>query len=168
MSYLSYLSPVAHEISSRRRQICRRVLHGYFHPICRRIASECMMVISSGQCVFVVSLFIDSGSVLFLPIVNIRHWPLTWDMWHRSSSSWLLMLAVGTAKLTQCAWWLMWWLLSSVTCDLMHPRYSPVTTTLSLVFVGPGPVHESLSLEFFNFDINMQWWTKYYKTYCKR
>ena len=46
---------------------------------CRRIASECMMVISSGQCVFVVSLFIDSGSVLFLPIVDIRHWPLTWD-----------------------------------------------------------------------------------------
>ena len=41
-----------------------------------------MMVISSGQCVFVVSLFIDSGSVLFLPIVDIRHWPLTWDMWH--------------------------------------------------------------------------------------
>jgi len=29
--------------------------------------------------VFVVSLFIDSGSVLFLPIVDIRHWPLTWD-----------------------------------------------------------------------------------------
>ena len=80
MSYLSYLSPVAHEISSRRRQICRRVLHGYFHPICRRIASECMMVISSGQCVFVVSLFIDSGGVLFLPIVDIRHWPLTQDM----------------------------------------------------------------------------------------
>ena len=62
MSYLYYLNPVAHEISSQRRQIC----------------SECMMVISSGQCVFVVSLFIDSGSVLFLPIVDIRHWPLTW------------------------------------------------------------------------------------------
>ena len=53
MSYLPYLSPVAHEISSQRRQICRRVLHGYFHPICRRIASECMMLISSGQCVSV-------------------------------------------------------------------------------------------------------------------
>ena len=39
-----------------------------------------MMVISSGQCVFVVSLFIDSGGVLFLPIVDILHWPLTQDM----------------------------------------------------------------------------------------
>ena len=39
-----------------------------------------MMKISSGQCVFVVSLFIDSGGVLFLPIVDILHWPLTQDM----------------------------------------------------------------------------------------
>ena len=93
MSYLSYLSPVAHEISSRRRQICRRVLHGYFHPICRRIASECMMVISSGQCVFVVSLFIDSGSVLFLPIVDTGHWPLTRDTWRVETTPQLQLTA---------------------------------------------------------------------------
>ena len=35
-------------------------------------------------------------------------------------------------------------------------RYGETDTVMSLVFVGPGPVHESLSLEFFNFDINMQ------------
>ena len=100
MSYLSYLSPVAHEISSKRKQICRRVLHGYFHPMatpsyighlfklevdvvplyfCHRIASECMMMISSDQYVFVMSLFIDSGSMLFLPTVDTGHWPLTQD-----------------------------------------------------------------------------------------
>ena len=44
---------------------------------CRRIASECMMVISSGQCVSVVSLFI--GSVLLLPIIDTGYWPLTRD-----------------------------------------------------------------------------------------
>ena len=114
-------SPVAHKISSgevpeggKFAEEFLVLVHGYLHPIrlpsshilgvcsswklrlchkmifyfCHRIASECMMVISSGQCVFVVSLF-----VLFLPIVDIRHWPLTWDMWHRSSSSRLLMLA---------------------------------------------------------------------------
>ena len=43
--------------------------------LCRRIASECMMVISSGQCVSVVSLFI--GSVLLLPIIDTGYWPLT-------------------------------------------------------------------------------------------
>ena len=83
---MSYLNPVAHEISSRRRQICRRVLHGYFHPMAtlsyighlfklkvdvvpqddmifsHRIASECMMVITSDQCVSVVSLFINSSA----------------------------------------------------------------------------------------------------------
>ena len=36
-----------------------------------------MMVISSGQCVSVVSLFI--GSVLLLPIINTGYWPLTRD-----------------------------------------------------------------------------------------
>ena len=46
--------------------------------------------------------------------------------------------------------------LSTVAGAPVHPRYSAVTMTSSLVFVGPGPVHESLSLEFFNFDINMQ------------
>ena len=46
--------------------------------------------------------------------------------------------------------------LSAVTCVPVHPRYSPVTMTLSLVFVGPGPVHVSLGPEFFNFDINIQ------------
>ena len=45
--------------------------------LCRRIASECMMVISSGQCVSVVSLFI--GSVLLLPIIDTSYWPLTRD-----------------------------------------------------------------------------------------
>ncbi len=30
---MSYLSPVANEISFQRRQICGRVLHGYFHPM---------------------------------------------------------------------------------------------------------------------------------------
>ena len=33
MFYLSYLSSIAHEISSQRRQICKRVLHGYFQPM---------------------------------------------------------------------------------------------------------------------------------------
>ena len=41
-------------------------------------------------------------------------------------------------------------------CSAVHTRYSPVTVTSSLVFVGPGPVHESLSLEFFNFNFNIQ------------
>ena len=47
--------------------------------LCRRIASECMRVISSGhrQCVSVVSLFI--GSVLLLPIIDTGYWPLTQD-----------------------------------------------------------------------------------------
>ena len=65
------------------------------------------------------------------------------------------------------AWWLLWWLVSSVAGVLVHPRYSPVTMTSSLVFVGPGPVHVSLGLEFFNFNINIQWCTKYYKTHSK-
>ena len=44
---------------------------------CRRIASECMMVISSGQCVFVVSLFIDC-----IISANCRHRPLATDPGH--------------------------------------------------------------------------------------
>ena len=101
MSYLSYLSPVAHEISSRRRQICRRVLHGYFHPICRRIASECMMVISSGQCVSVCCVAV---SLLWLPLSYL---PIEWSTLATdpntrrvetttSSSSLLLMLLAET------------------------------------------------------------------------
>ena len=46
--------------------------------------------------------------------------------------------------------------MSSVTGAPVHPRYSPVTVTSSLVSVGPGPVHVSLGVEFFNFDINIQ------------
>ena len=61
--------------SSWKLRLCHKMIF-YF---CHRIASECMMVISSGQCVFVVSLFIDSGSVLFLPIVDPSHWPLFQD-----------------------------------------------------------------------------------------
>ena len=153
--------------SSWKLMLCHKMIV-YF---CHRIASECMMVISSGQCVFVVSLFIDSGSVLFLPIVNTGHRPLTRDTWRVETTRQLQLTAADTGcgyGETDGAWWLLWWLLSSITCVLVHPRNSPVTMTLSLVFVGPGPVHESLSLEFFNFNINIQWCTKYYKTYCKR
>ena len=131
--------------------------------LCHRIASECMMMISSGQCVFVVSLFIDSGSVLFLPIVDTGHWPLTRDTWRVETTPQLQLMAADTGRgygETDGAWWLLWWLLSSITCVLVHPRNSPVTMTSSLVFVGPGPVHVSLGVEFFNFDINIQWGTK--------
>ena len=34
--------------------------------------------------------------------------------------------------------------MSSVAGVLVHPRYSPVTMTSSLVCVGPGPVHVTL------------------------
>ena len=44
-----------------------------------RIASEYMMVISSGQCVSAVSLYIDSGSVIS---ANCRHRPLATDPGH--------------------------------------------------------------------------------------
>ena len=37
--------------------------------------------------------------------------------------------------------------LSSVAGAPVHPRYSPVTVTSSLVCVGPGPVHVSLGPE---------------------
>ena len=37
--------------------------------------------------------------------------------------------------------------LSSVAGAPVHPRYSAVTMTSSLVFVGPGPVHMSLGPE---------------------
>ena len=37
--------------------------------------------------------------------------------------------------------------MSSVAGAPVHPRYSPVTVTLSLVCVGPGPVHVSLGPE---------------------
>ena len=35
----------------------------------------------------------------------------------------------------------------SVAGAPVHPRYSPVTVTSSLVCVGPGPVHVSLGPE---------------------
>ena len=58
--------------------------------------------------------------------------------------------------------------LSSVAGALVHSRYSAVTVTSSLVFVGPGPVHMSLGPEFFNFDINVQKTEgTYYKTHSK-
>ena len=64
---------------------------------CHRIASECMLVmIFSGQCVFVVSLFIDSGSVLFLPIVDTGHWPLTRDTRHVETTPQLQLTAADT------------------------------------------------------------------------
>ena len=34
--------------------------------------------------------------------------------------------------------------MSSVAGAPVHPRYSPVTVTSSLVSVGPGPVHVTL------------------------
>ena len=34
--------------------------------------------------------------------------------------------------------------MSSVAGAPVHPRYSPVTVTSSLVCVGPGPVHVTL------------------------
>ena len=37
--------------------------------------------------------------------------------------------------------------MSSVAGAPVHPRYSPVTVTLFLVCVGPGPVHVSLGPE---------------------
>ena len=118
--------------SSWKVMLCHKMIV-YF---CHRIASECMLVIFSGQCVFVVSLFIDSGSVLFLPIVNNGHRPLTRDTWRVETTRQLQLTAADTGcgyGETDGAWWLLWWLLSSITCVLVHPRYSPVTVTSSLV-----------------------------------
>ena len=116
--------------SSWKVMLCHKMIV-YF---CHRIASECMLVIFSGQCVFVVSLFIDSGSVLFLPIVNTGHRPLTRDTWRVETTRQLQLTAADTGcgyGETDGAWWLLWWLLSSITCVLVHPRYSPVTVTSS-------------------------------------
>ena len=48
----------------------------------RELELRCHVSQISAQCVFVVSLFIDSVSELFLPIVDTSHWPrpLTRDM----------------------------------------------------------------------------------------
>ena len=78
--------------SSWKLMLCHKMIL-YF---CHRIASECMMMISSGQCVFVVSLFIDSGSVLFLPIVDTSHWPLTRDTRHVETTPQLQLTAADT------------------------------------------------------------------------
>ena len=37
--------------------------------------------------------------------------------------------------------------MSGVAGATVHPRYSPVTVTSSLVSVGPGPVHVTLGPE---------------------
>ena len=57
-----------------------------------------MLVIFSGQCVFVVSLFIDSGSVLFLPIVDTGHWPLTRDTWRVETTPQLQLTAADAGR----------------------------------------------------------------------
>ena len=78
--------------SSWKVMLCHKMIV-YF---CHRIASECMLVIFSGQSVFVVSLFIDSGSVLFLPIVDTSHWPLTRDTRHVETTPQLQLTAADT------------------------------------------------------------------------
>ena len=47
---------------------------------------------------FVVSLFIDSGSVLFLPIVDTGHWPLTQDTYRVETTPQLQLTATDTGR----------------------------------------------------------------------
>ena len=57
-----------------------------------------MMVISSAQCVYVLFLFIDSVSELFLPIVDTGHWPLTLDTWRVETTPQLQLMAADDGR----------------------------------------------------------------------
>ena len=62
--------------SSWKVMLCHKMIVHF----CHRIASECMLVIFSGQCVFVVSLYREPVKIVIS--ANCRHRPLATDPGH--------------------------------------------------------------------------------------